>query len=232
MRIIPVLDLKDGVVVRARAGDRASYRAIETPLSASAEPSAVAAGLRGLHPFRTYYCADIDAIEGRAPNHAAIRALRTMPDAPDIWLDAGVCREESLAAALSMPHVHPVIGTESQADAALLSRFAGHPRLILSLDFFGDGYRGPREILDTESLWPRTVIVMTLARVGTGAGPDMERLAEIKRRAGDRDVIAAGGVRDAGDAEMLVGLGIAGALVATALHEGRFTPSQLAELER
>ena len=51
MRIIPVLDLMDGLVVRARFGDRASYRPIETPLSPDAQPLHVAAGLLRLFPF-------------------------------------------------------------------------------------------------------------------------------------------------------------------------------------
>ena len=33
MEIIPVVDLKGGVVVRARMGQREEYRPIETPLS-------------------------------------------------------------------------------------------------------------------------------------------------------------------------------------------------------
>ena len=37
MQIIPVVDLMDGLVVRAKQGDRAAYRPIETPLSPTPE---------------------------------------------------------------------------------------------------------------------------------------------------------------------------------------------------
>ena len=107
---------------------------------------------------------------------------------------------------------------------SLLRRFRDHPGLILSLDFFGDGFRGPPSLLDQPDLWPQRVIVMTLASVGAAAGPDFARLEEIKRKAGNRSVIAAGGVRDEADIRALSSLGIAAALVATSLHNGTLTP--------
>jgi phosphoribosylformimino-5-aminoimidazole carboxamide ribotide isomerase len=74
------------------------------------------------------------------------------------------------------------------------------------------------------------VIVMTLAKVGSAAGPDFTRLREIKAQAGNRDVIAAGGVRDEADIRALSAIGVAAALVATSLHDGALTPGQLASL--
>ena len=71
---------------------------------------------------------------------------------------------------------------------------------------------------------------MTLAKVGTAAGPDFERLEEIRAKAGDREIIAAGGVRNEADIRTLASLGIAAALVATSLHDGTLTPEQLASL--
>jgi phosphoribosylformimino-5-aminoimidazole carboxamide ribotide isomerase len=230
LRIIPVLDLKGGEVVRAEMGRRDSYRPIATPLCEGSHAVAVAEGLRTLFPFPTFYIADLDAIEGRAPNRAALTALRAMPDAPELWVDAGAADAGALAAALAEPLLRPVLGSESQRDASLLRRFRDHPDLILSLDFFGDGFRGPPELLDQPELWPERVIVMTLARVGAAAGPDFARLEEIKRKAGSRSVVAAGGVRDETDIRALSSLGIAAALVATSLHNGTLAPAQLASL--
>ena len=79
--------------------------------------------------------------------------------------------------------------------------------------------------------WPRNVIVMTLARVGSGAGPDVARLSEIRAKATRRSIYAAGGVRDAADLAALKGLGVAGALVATSLHDGRLTGAEIAKLQ-
>ena len=230
MRIIPVLDLKGGEVVRAEKGRRDLYKPIRTPLSASADVVAVAEGLRTLHPFQTFYIADLDAIEGREPNHASLARLGAMAKPPELWVDAGIGEEAALAAALAQPSLRPVLGSESQRDDRLLRRFHGNPGFILSLDFFADGFRGPASFLEEPELWPGRVIVMTLARVGAAAGPDFARLEEIRAKAGNRAVIAAGGVRDLADIRALSALGIAAALVATSLHDGTLTPGQLASL--
>jgi phosphoribosylformimino-5-aminoimidazole carboxamide ribotide isomerase len=231
VRIIPVLDLKDGQVVRAEKGERHRYQPIVTPLAEGSDPVAVAQGLRTLHPFQTFYIADLDAIAGLAPNHDAVARLRGLADAPELWVDAGFADAGPLEAALDTPGICPVLGSESQADDALLRRYRDHPDLILSLDFFADGlFRGPPSLLENADLWPRRVIVMTLARVGSGAGPDFSRVAEISARAGDRDIVAAGGVRDEGDIRALASAGVAAALVATSLHNGTFTAEQITSL--
>ena len=53
------------------------------------------------------------------------------------------------------------------------------------------------EILARPALWPNTIIVMTLARIGGDAGPDLNRLAAIVAKAAGRHIYAAGGVRNA-----------------------------------
>ena len=51
MQAIPVIDLMGGEVVRARMGDRASYRPIESPLSPTSDPVDVVRGLLSVYPF-------------------------------------------------------------------------------------------------------------------------------------------------------------------------------------
>ncbi|WP_245419646.1 HisA/HisF-related TIM barrel protein [Phyllobacterium salinisoli] len=227
MLIIPVLDIKGGLVVRARKGERGSYRPIETPLSPSAEIGDVAAGLWEIFPFPAYYVADLDGIERRTSGVDRLGPLASLRAQSSVWLDAGFCKRGDLETALALDGVVPVLGSESQSDISLLQAFHGHSQLALSLDFRGDEFLGPPAILDDDALWPSRVIVMTLARVGAGDGPDFERLAAIRERAGDRAVIAAGGVRSAKDLERLEEMGIAGSLVATALHDGALTPEMV-----
>jgi phosphoribosylformimino-5-aminoimidazole carboxamide ribotide isomerase len=69
---------------------------------------------------------------------------------------------------------------------------------------------------------------MTLARVGSGAGPDLDRLGRIRDAAAGKKVYAAGGVRDAADLVALRRAGIAGALIASSLHDGRLTGDEIA----
>lgn len=228
MHIIPVLDIKDGLVVRARLGDRRSYKPIETPLSPTADMADVAAGLRSLYPFPGFYIADLDAIERRRERLAD--QLEPLLSNLDIWLDSGFNEHDDIETALATDRLWPVLGSESQQDSSVLATFHKSPRLILSLDFRGDQFLGPPSILENADRWPSRIIVMTLGRIGANSGPDFERLAEIKRRAGDRMVIAAGGVRGVHDLERLQALGISAALVATSLHSGALTPDMIASL--
>ena len=66
----------------------------------------------------------------------------------------------------------------------------------------------------------REVIVLDLARVGSGEGPDVDLVGELHRRFPELALLAGGGVRDLADLRALAQAGAAGALVATALHGG------------
>jgi uncharacterized protein related to proFAR isomerase len=72
------------------------------------------------------------------------------------------------------------------------------------------------------------VIVMTLAVVGGDVGPDMDRLADVKRRAPNVMLYAAGGLRGASDLVRPKQAGTRGVPVASALHEGRLNGAHLA----
>jgi phosphoribosylformimino-5-aminoimidazole carboxamide ribotide isomerase len=221
--IIPVLDVKDGQVVRAQMGMRDTYRPIETPLSAIPTIVSVADGLRRIHPFSIFYVADLDAIERGSSHFSATGPLSLLQPRPDVWLDAGFRSATDVGQALANAQIFAVLGSESQAGTDVLSAFGGHQRLILSLDFRGDAFLGPPAIMSTPDLWPKRVIVMTLDKVGARCGPDFDRLRSIKDIAGNRDIIAAGGIRNVNDLERLSDMGIAGALVATSLHSGELT---------
>lgn len=232
MQIIPVLDIKNGVVVRGVMGDRAAYRPIETPLSASAQPLDVARGLLSLAPFTALYIADLDAIEGRPANVATVAALAAEFPGVELWLDAGLHTAGEVAAHLADPAVAVVLGSETIDCAETVRSFCDEPRAILSLDYRGSAFVGPQGLERAAELWPARVIAMTLAKVGSGAGPDLGRLAAVKAMAGKRQVFAAGGVRHAADLDDLQAAGIAGALVASALHDGRLDKATLGRFER
>ncbi len=227
MDVIPVIDLMGGVVVHARGGARAEYRPIETPLAASSAPSEVVAGLLRLAPFRSLYVADLDAIEGRGDHGAVLQALQAAHPGVDFWVDSGIAGRDAAVSWRARFAGSLVIGSEAQTDGTLLDAMAGDPRVVLSLDFRGETFLGPPALLAEASRWPGRVIVMTLARVGADAGPDLARLALLQARAAGRALYAAGGVRDSADLEALAAAGAAGVLVASALHRGAIGAADL-----
>ncbi len=230
-RIIPVLDLKRGAVVRARAGDRANYHPIVTPLARGSAPRDILGGLLALAPFPVIYVADLDAIAGEGDHRAALALLATTAPGIEIWVDGGFATHDAARAMLG-PRMLPVFGSESLArpdDLAGAHDAFGASGFILSLDYRRGAFLGPPEIEHRVELWPDRLILMTLDRVGSDGGPDLDALRSLAWRAGGRAVFAAGGVRHAQDLAALEATGIAGALVASALHDGRLKATELTQ---
>jgi phosphoribosylformimino-5-aminoimidazole carboxamide ribotide isomerase len=227
--IIPVIDLRGGIVVRAIMGRRDLYKPIVTPLSATTEPLDVVSGLLRLYPFGMLYVADLDAIEGTGQNLPVLTALRREFPHLDLWTDNAASTTEAVRAWLDADRGTLVLGSESQPSSELVRAHRDEPRIVLSLDFRDDGLIGPPELLDPAS-WPSRVIAMTLARVGGAQGPDFERLAALRQAGSTHNIYAAGGVRGLEDLQRLAGMRVDGVLVASTLHDGRLTRNEIAKL--
>jgi phosphoribosylformimino-5-aminoimidazole carboxamide ribotide isomerase len=231
VQVIPVIDLKGGSVVHARRGARESYEPIRSSLTPGAGPVEIAAALLRLHSFTALYIADLDAIQKRGSNVESIEAIREALPAIELWIDAGVADPATYSAWKARDLGRIVIGTENGPDAVLKGMLrdsdAGSGPL-LSLDFCAEGPLDPVGMLAQPSLWPDDVIVMTLGRVGSEAGPDLDVLAAVITQARNRRVYAAGGIRSVTDLARSRRLGAAGALIATSLHDGRLSAADLA----
>jgi len=228
MQLVPVIDLKAGQVVRAYLGRRDQY----APLAPTSAATDVVEGFLRLFPFPALYVADLDAIDGRGTNQGVIEELSAAFPRLRLWLDAGARDAAGLRAFLEKPQIDPVIGAESLASLDVLAQFADEPRVILSLDFRGSAFLGPPQLLETPSLWPARVIVMTLAHVGADMGPDFATFAAIKARANGKRLYAAGGARDARDLDALRAAGAQGAQIASMLHNARVAPAELTRVAR
>lgn len=227
--VIPVIDLQRGQVVRALRGDRCSYQPIDSPLCGSSEPLTVARILCAHCASASLYIADLDALQGGQPQLTVLRTLLDGLPGVELWVDGGFADGGAALHLLAQlgagaARVLPVLGSESIRSRAALEdcfRPAALQRAALSLDR-RDGQRlDAAGCWDAPELWPNRVIVMTLERVGSDAGPDLETIAEVRRKAPGAMVIGAGGIRHAAD---LTAAGAAGAdawLVASALHDLR-----------
>lgn len=260
MRIVPVIDLLGGQAVHARRGDRANYRPVQSALVAGSDPVDVAraliaaahvaqqrlgtssAGIKeddGAAPDTDrLYVADLDALQGRGVQQAAIAALLAGLPGVQLWLDAGFGDPDAADALVARlgeagRRLRPVYASEALASRAALTRCTRlggdtsqpRPGAILSLDRRGDQQLDPAGCWQAPELWPDDLIVMTLERVGAGSGPALDTLAEVAAQAraqGRRPRLwGAGGVRDLADLRQAQGAGASGWLIATALHEGR-----------
>ena len=231
MNIIPVLDLKDGQVVHAKHGDRQNYPPIQSALSHSSEPFTIVKALQSLYPFKYLYIADLDAIQGNGSHAAQIKNIQKYFPDLEIWLDAGFKTSEAIEA-WQNGKVRIVLGSESLVSIdsykAMLKACRTAP--ILSLDFKFGHFLGPQPLINDPQLWPNEVIVMTLDQVGGQSGPDLAQLKVIKNLWSVAAIYAAGGIRSVDDLNTLKAQNYAGALIASALHNGKIGKAELATL--
>ena len=111
MRIVPVLDLKGGIVVHARRGQRAEYAPLRSPLVEGCEPVAVARALCAACRTRSLYVADLDALAGDPIERGDARGA--VAEVAEPWVDAGATTAERAAALGQAGAARNVVGTES-----------------------------------------------------------------------------------------------------------------------
>jgi len=236
LNLIPVIDLLKGQVVHAREGRRAEYRPVQSRLCEGADAETVVDALLRLHPFRSLYIADLDAIQRQGSNLDTLKRMRRRFPHLDMWVDSGIADERGLETWLRADIGRAVIGSETLLDAEFMSlarKRCGDLSPVLSMDFIGDDFKGPQALLaDPVRYWPERVLAMNLRRVGSDAGPDLALIATLAAKAPACEVYAAGGVRSVEDLERVAAAGATGALIATALHDGRLGPAELSQFMR
>jgi phosphoribosylformimino-5-aminoimidazole carboxamide ribotide isomerase len=243
MRVVPVIDLKGGTAVHAVRGERERYRPVSSALAGDeGDALALARAFRSALGLDELYVADLDAIGGAGEHDALIGALAREAR---VLVDAGVSEPARARELLGLGAHRVIVGTETLSGPAVLGRLLAElpaGAVILSVDLRDRRALSPHPqlaglaALDAVAQLHRTglreAIVLDLARVGGGAGPDVALIAEIHAAFPHLELLAGGGVRDVEDLRALAVAGAAGALVATALHSGVIGPRELSELRR
>jgi phosphoribosylformimino-5-aminoimidazole carboxamide ribotide isomerase len=241
MRVVPVIDLKDGTAVHAVRGERERYRPVRSVIAgADGDPLSLARAFRSELGLDELYVADLDAISGEDHDSSRIHALACEAR---VMVDAGVSEPERARALLDLGAHRVVVGTETLTGPDALERLLAElpdGTVVLSADLRDGRALSPcpqlagLPALDAVARLHRAglseLIVLDLARVGSGAGPDVGLIAQIHAAFPDLELLAAGGVRDAGDLRALRDASAAGALVATALYGGVIGQRELAAL--
>jgi phosphoribosylformimino-5-aminoimidazole carboxamide ribotide isomerase len=238
MRVVGVIDLKDGTAVHAVRGERERYRPVRGVDEGN--PLSLARAFRSELGLDELYVADLDAIGGAGEHSSTIAALASEAR---VMVDAGVSEPELARALLDLGADRVVVGTETLTGPEALDRLLAElpeGAVVLSADLRDGRALSPHPqladlpALDAVARLHRTglreVIVLDLSRVGSGAGPDVGPIAEIHAAFPELELFAGGGVRDVDDLRALGDAGAAGALVATALHRGVIGRRELAEL--
>ena len=232
VRIIPVIDLKQGQVVHAIAGKRSSYQPVQSVLCDSSRPADIAGAFANLG-LTDCYVADLDAIEGHEAN---VDSYRAIGQHLRIWLDAGVrtvWQAKSLLADSNIDRV--ILGLESMSQKETIQQIltdTDSAKVIVSIDM-KDGQLltdiaewkagSPIHVGQELVRWgARALILLDLARVGLAQGPGTEELCRALAELSESpEIICGGGIATVADIQAAMENGADGLLIATAIHTGK-----------
>ena len=232
-----MIDILNGVVVHAVRGKRNEYKPLQSSLSSSVDPVEVAKDFKKLG-FSELYVADLDAIIDCSADFQVFQRITDVTGL-NLMVDAGVTSMGRAEKLLESGVSKLVIGTETLQNKSFVGeavKVFGSDRVIVSLDLRGDkvlvklGFNGCTDpmclLKEFKAMGVSQVIVLDLARVGSGVGVNVDFLKKALEQV-PTGVFVGGGVRDIDDLVELKELGVSGVLVASALHSGKISTEEL-----
>ena len=237
LELLPAVDIADGQAVQLVQGVAGSEKRFGDPVAAALNWQS--RGADWIH------LVDLDAAFGRGTNRELLARIVGTLDI-SVEMSGGIRDDDSLDAALSAGCRRVNMGTAAlehpQWCAAAIAMHGD--RIAVGLDVRGRtlAARGwTREGGDLYEVLSRLdaegcarYVVTDVNKDGMLAGPNIELLRNVCR-ATNRPVVASGGITELDDLERLTGLvseGVEGAIIGTALYEGRFTLEDALALTR
>jgi phosphoribosylformimino-5-aminoimidazole carboxamide ribotide isomerase len=237
LKAIPVIDILNGVAVHAVRGMRKKYQPLKSILCESTDPLAVASAFNSLG-FKELYVADLDAITGKNMNFSVFKQIVEMTGL-GLIVDAGVSDLMKAQELFNNKVSKVIVGTETLSSLSFVKdaiKCFGADRVVVSLDLVNGKVLSPSEhikflapltlALKLQEMGATQIIVLDLARVGSGEGADFSLLEKMLNHLKVQMFIG-GGVRGIQDLAMLKDMGCCGVLLATALHSGRISLEDL-----
>lgn len=234
LELLPAVDVIEGRAVQLVRGEAGSAKAYGDPLTAARQWQED--GAQWLH------LVDLDAAFGRGDNRSLIAQVVGAMDIK-VELSGGIRDDESLAAALATGCTRVNIGTAALEDPRWCSRIIGEhgDKVAIGLDVRGTTLAARGWTEDGGDLWEvlerleadgcGRYVVTDVLKDGMLRGPNVDLLREVCAKT-NAPVVASGGVTTIEDllaVAALVDVGVEGAIVGTALYEGKFTlPEALA----
>ncbi|MBN2154993.1 MAG: hypothetical protein JW776_03020 [Candidatus Lokiarchaeota archaeon] len=238
-RIIPVIDIMNGIAVHANKGVRNEYLPIHMKFSISSQPIDLITTFFNNFGFAEVYIADLDSIIREKPNFDLLRMLGK--DSPlKIMLDAGIRNLYDVIQFKSLGLSKIILATETIDSFSVIDdtiNELGREHIIVSIDMKHQKLISEsaeiarmdiKEIM--EKLLERDImeiILLDLAKIGSMEGDSASDYKNLRTQYPKVNFIVGGGVKDMKDINALKSQGFNGALVATALHKGIIKPSEI-----
>lgn len=243
--MIPVIDLHNNRAVHAVKGDRRNYKPVKSVLCDTSDPLEIARAFRDRLGLDEIYIADLDAIaDSSRANHRDLIENLFSGENIDIILDAGISDTQKIAKWLDAGIHKIVIGSETLNTLDTLKEIPAvvdPNRVIFSLDCRdgrvlskcpGLSNLPPLKILKIlqSSGW-QEIILLDLARVGSGYGINRSLAADALADFPDMILLVGGGITGPEEIRELYSLGVDGILAATVFHQGIVRREHLCALD-
>jgi phosphoribosylformimino-5-aminoimidazole carboxamide ribotide isomerase len=221
-RIIFVIDILNGNAVHAVKGERSNYMPLrESKICSSSDPLEI---IREVMP-KEVYIADLNRLQQTGNNFDLIRKISRMKKT---MADIGAKNMDDIIHGMELADTL-IVGTETASMEVIKNAAALLPgKINVSIDI-KDGRvltndpnvsKEPLAVVKSlNEINIRDIIILNLKKVGTSEGIDVDFLRDIISIS-KHNVLVGGGIRDMEDIIALEEIGVSGALVATALHNG------------
>jgi phosphoribosylanthranilate isomerase len=237
LELLPAVDIAGGQAVQLVQGVAGSEKRFGDPVEAALNWQRRGADL--------IHLVDLDAAFGRGHNRELLAEIVGRLDIA-VEMSGGIRDDESLEAAMSTGCRRVNIGTAAlEQPAWCAASIASYgDRVAVGLDVRGRTLAARGWTQDGGDLYDvlsrldgegcARYVVTDVNKDGMLEGPNLELLRDVCART-DRPVVASGGITELGDLEALAALvpdGVEGAIIGTALYEGRFTLEDALALTR
>ena len=235
LELLPAVDIAGGQAVQLVQGVAGSEKRFGDPVEAALRWQQ--AGAEWIH------LVDLDAAFGRGNNRDLLATIVGTLDI-DVEMSGGIRDDDSLDAAMKAGCRRVNIGTAAleQPDWCA-SAIASHgDRIAIGLDVRGRTLAARGWTRDGGDLYDvlarldaegcARYVVTDVNKDGMLQGPNLDLLRSVCAET-DRPVVPSGGITELADLSALMGLvpdGVEGAIVGTALYEGRFTLTDALDL--
>ncbi|HEX4190412.1 MAG TPA: bifunctional 1-(5-phosphoribosyl)-5-((5-phosphoribosylamino)methylideneamino)imidazole-4-carboxamide isomerase/phosphoribosylanthranilate isomerase PriA [Marmoricola sp.] len=235
LELLPAVDIADGQAVQLVQGVAGSEKKFGDPIEAALRWQE--AGAEWLH------LVDLDAAFGRGNNRELQADIVGRLDIK-VEMSGGIRDDESLEAAMAAGCRRVNIGTAAleQPEWCAQAIATYGDRVAIGLDVRGTTLAARGWTRDGGDLYEvlarldaegcARYVVTDVNKDGMLQGPNLELLTDVCGVT-DRPVVASGGITELADLEALmglVGIGVEGAIIGTALYEGRFTLTEALRL--
>lgn len=238
-RIIPVIDIMNGIAVHANKGLRNEYQPIHMKFSLSSEPHDLMKVFSRDFQFTEVYIADLDSIIREKPNIELLQSI-IQNSSLKIMLDAGVRNLYDVIQFKNLGLNKMILATETIDSFNVIEDAIaeiGKEKIIVSIDLKKQHLISEsQEIaqMGIENIIKKVkdrgiseIILLDLAKIGSLSGGGSSDYQTLRNQFPGMCFIIGGGIKDMNDVRLLELQKFNGGLIATALHKGIITPEKI-----